>query len=136
MGSLAAGTADAASDIDLIICTRPGRFADAWAARHELHATGALVSWDDHRQAGTEIAVHRWVTPDLVLVEALYAAPGSGARLAQPWKLITGDHDTAAAFPARPPIHRSEMNRDAAHPVDQAFDDLKLALGRLAAGDR
>lgn len=135
LGSLAAGTADAASDIDLIICTRPGRFAAAWAGRHELHATGALVSWDEHRQTATEIAVHRWVTPDFVLVEALYAAPGSGARLAQPWTLITGEPDVAAAFPARPRIDRSEMNQDTAHPVDQAFDDLKLALRRLAADD-
>jgi predicted nucleotidyltransferase len=136
VGSLAAGTADAASDIDLIICTRPGRFADAWACRHELrHATGALVSWDDQRQAATEIAVHRWVTPDLVLVEALFAAPGSGARLAQPWTLIAGEPEVAAVFPARPPINRSEMNRAAAHPVDQAFDDLKAALRRLAAGN-
>jgi hypothetical protein len=45
VGSLAAGTADAASDIDLIICTCPGRFADTWAHRHELQATGALASW-------------------------------------------------------------------------------------------
>lgn len=79
MGSLAAGTADAASDVDLIICTRTGRFAEAWARRHELHAT--------------------------------------------------------IAFPARSPINRSEMNRAAAHPVDLAFDDLKVALRRLAAGD-
>jgi len=133
VGSLAAGTADAASDIDLIICTRPGRFAEAWARRHDLHATGALVSWDDQRQTATEIAVHRWVTPDLVLVEALFAAAGSGVRLAQPWKLITGEPEASAAFPARPPINRSEMNRAAAHPVDQAFDDLKVALRRLAA---
>jgi hypothetical protein len=134
VGSLAAGSADAASDIDLIICTRPGRFAGAWARRHELHATGALVSWDDQSPITTEIAAHRWVTPDLVLVEALFAAPGSGVRLAQPWTLIAGEPEVTAAFPARPPIDRSEMNRHAAHPVDQAFDDLKVALRRLAAG--
>jgi len=34
VGSEAAGTADATSDIDLIICIRPGRFAGAWARRH------------------------------------------------------------------------------------------------------
>jgi hypothetical protein len=135
VGSLAAGSADAASDIDLIICTRPGRFAEAWERRHQLHATGALVSWDDQRHTAAQIAVHRWVTPDFVLVEALYAAPGSGARLARPWTLITGEPEVAAAFTARPPIDRSEMNRDAAHPVEQAYDDLKVALRRLAAGD-
>ena len=135
VGSLAAGTADAASDIDLIICTLPGRFADAWARRHQLHATGALVSWDQQRQTAAEIAVHRWVTPDFVLVEALYAAPGSGARLAQPWAIIAGEPEVAAAFTARPPIDRSEMSRDAAHPVEQAYDDLKAALRRLAAGE-
>jgi predicted nucleotidyltransferase len=76
VGSLAAGAADAASDIDLIICTRPGMFADAWARRHELHVTGTLVRWDNPSQTSAEVAVHRWVTPDLVLVEALFAAPG------------------------------------------------------------
>jgi hypothetical protein len=134
VGSLAAGSADAASDIDLIICTRPGRFADAWASRHQLHATGALAAWDEQRETAKQIAVHRWMTRDFVLVEALYAAPGSGARLAQPWTLITGEPEVAAAFTARPPIDRSEMNR-AHHPVEQAYDDLKVALRRLAAGD-
>ena len=109
----------------LAAITRPGRFADAWACRRELHVTGALVSWDGQRQAATEVAVHRWVTPDLVLVEALFAEPGSGVRLAQPWRLIAGEPEVAAVFPARPPINRSEMNRAGAHPVDQAFDDLK-----------
>jgi hypothetical protein len=136
VGSLAAGSADAASDIDLIICTRPRMFADPWARRHELHVTGALVHWDSQSQASEEILVHRWVTPDLVLVEALFAAPHSGVRLAPPWTLITGGPEVVAAFPLRPPIDRSEMNRDGAHPVDLAFDDLKIALRQQSAGSR
>jgi len=75
------------------------------------------------------------VTPDLVLVEALFAAPSCGVRLAQPWTLIAGEPEASAVFPARPPIDRSEMNRAAAHPVDRAFDDLKIALRRLAASN-
>ena len=59
----------------MIICTRPGRFADARARRQDLHATGALVSWNDQSQTAAQIAVHRRVTPDRVLVEALFAAP-------------------------------------------------------------
>lgn len=132
MGSLAAGSADAVSDIDLIICARPGRFAQVWRRRCDLHVTGALVSWDDEGQAAAEIAVHRWVTDDLVLVEALFAAPGSGVRLAQPWRIIAGGPQVAGAFASRPPIDRSEMDREAAHPVDRAFDDLKVALRCLA----
>jgi predicted nucleotidyltransferase len=132
VGSLAAGSADAVSDIDLIICALPGRFAEVWSRRNDLHVTGALVSWDDKSQGTGEIAVHRWVTDDLVLVEALFATPGSGVRLAQPWRIIAGDPQVADAFGSRPPIDRSEMDREAAHPVDRAFDDLKEALRCLS----
>jgi hypothetical protein len=44
LGSPAAGTADAASDIDLIIRVHPGRFRAAWQARSSLHVTGAFYT--------------------------------------------------------------------------------------------
>jgi Nucleotidyltransferase domain len=128
VGSLAAGTADAASDIDLLILAAPGDFARAWARRSELHVTGALVSWDDGPEPGTDIAVHRWVTGDVVLVEALFTTEGSGVRLAEPWRVIAGAPQIAASFAARPPIDRAEFDPAAAHPVDRAFDELKRAL--------
>jgi hypothetical protein len=104
VGSMAAGTADAASDIDLIICVHPGRFDAAWRRREDLHVTGAVVSWDDDREVGREIGIHRWVTSDMVLVEAMFTSPGSGVRLAKPWKVIAGDSNVAARFPPHPLI--------------------------------
>jgi len=128
VGSMAAGAADAASDIDLIVCAHPGRFDQAWRLRNDLHATGALICWDDGRESNHEIGVHRWVTTDVVLVEVLIATPGSGVRLAQPWKVIAGDASVAQLFPARPPIDRAEFDPAAAHPIDRAFSELKAAL--------
>ncbi len=132
VGSLAAGAADACSDMDLIVCTPDGVFAAAWNRRHDVHGESSLVCWDTGPVAGSEVAVHRWVTPDMVLVEALFASPASGARLARPWRVIVGQADVANRLAPRPPIDRSEFSRDGADPVDLAFDDLKKALRSMA----
>ncbi|HXW44770.1 MAG TPA: nucleotidyltransferase domain-containing protein [Streptosporangiaceae bacterium] len=128
VGSLAAGTADAASDVDLLVCAAPGEFAGAWARRDELHVTGALVAWDDGPRPGAQVAVHRWVTEDMVLVEALFAAEGSGVRLAEPWHVIAGDPEVTGSFVPRPPVDKAEFDSHAAHPVDRAFGELKRAM--------
>jgi len=73
VGSLASGNADAASDVDLLVRTRAGAFSAAWHARSDLHATGAVISWDEESHLEREIATHRWVTDDLLLIEALFA---------------------------------------------------------------
>jgi hypothetical protein len=127
VGSLAAGSADAASDIDLIVCARVGEFNAAWRRRHDLHATGALACWDDQPDASREIAAHKWVTDDMVLVEALFAAPSSGLRLASPWRAIAGSTDVATSFTPRPSVNRADLNRDV-HPVERTYDDFKKAL--------
>jgi hypothetical protein len=136
VGSLAAGTADACSDIDLIVCTPDGRFDAGWARRHAVHGDGALTCWDQGPDAGSEVAAHRWVTADMVLVEALFASPASGARLATPWRVIAGDPGAADSLRPRPPIDRTEFSRDAAHPVDLAFEDLKSALRSMERAER
>ena len=105
VGSMAAGTANAASDVDLIVCAHPGRFEEAWQIRKHMHVTGALASWDDKGDGGAEIGVHRWVTSDVILIEALFATPGSGVRLGRPWMVIAGKPRVAACFPPRPPRH-------------------------------
>lgn len=131
VGSLAMDTAEACSDIDLVICSPDGQFAAAWSRRHDVHLTDAIVCWDEGPDVGAEIAIHRWVTPDMVLVEALFASPGSGVRLATLWRAVAGDPGAASLFAPRPPIDRAEFDQDAAHPVDRAFDDLKRALHSL-----
>jgi Nucleotidyltransferase domain len=132
VGSIAAGTADAASDIDLLVCAQPGRFRETWRRREELHVTGASVAWDKDPAEGSEIGTHRWITSDVIMVEALITAPGSGVRLARPWKVIVGDADVADQFRARPPIDRAEFDSTGAHPAELAYDNLKDVLRRHA----
>ncbi len=132
VGSLASGTADACSDIDLLVRTPEGRFAAGWERRHDVHGDSALACWDQGPNPGSQVAVHRWVTTDMVMVEALFASPASGARLAKPWRVVVGDQAVADSFEPRPPIDRAEFTRDGAHPVDLAFDDLKNALRSMA----
>jgi predicted nucleotidyltransferase len=126
VGSMAAGTADAASDVDLIVCAHPGRFEEAWQIRNRMHVTGALASWDDKGDSDAEIGVHRWVTSDLILVEALFATPGSGVRLGRPWMVIAGETRVAACCPLRSSIDRAEFDPpEMAHRVDHALDTQK-----------
>jgi hypothetical protein len=93
------------------------------------HATGALVCWND-RDGDQQFGVYRWVTADIVLVEALFAVPGTGLRPAMPWKVISGDASMTRLFPSRLPIDRAEFDVAGAHPIDLAFDQLKPALRR------
>jgi predicted nucleotidyltransferase len=130
IGSLASERADAASDVDLLIGVEPGEFSTAWSVRHQLHATSGIVAWDK-RSAG-EIGAHRWVNHEVVLVEALFATPTSGARLAPPWRVLIGPPDLGERFPHRPPISRNEFDSSGAHPVDAAFEQLKTTLRRYA----
>jgi hypothetical protein len=126
IGSFAQGTQDAASDLDLIVCVRDGHFAEAWQQRTALQVTGAMVWWDQQlvpHQAGA----HKWVTDDLVLVECLLAAPGSGVRLASPWRVVAGEPGLADRFTARPPIQRAELGAGV-HPVERAYDQLKEVI--------
>jgi Nucleotidyltransferase domain len=128
VGSLASGTADACSDIDLLVRTPDTRFAAGWGRRHDVHGDSALACWDQGPDAGAQVAVHRWITTDMVMVEALFASRASGARLAKPWQVIVGDKAVADSFEPRPPIDRAEFTRDGAHPVELAYDQLKSAL--------
>jgi hypothetical protein len=128
IGSLADDTADALSDLDLLVIVHEGRFAAAWASREALHATAALYSWDQFSGDLIEVAAHRWLTPDLVLVEALFATASSGLRIAPPYLVVTGDRDAPTALTPRAPIERSEMEPGKAHPVEAAYDEFKTRL--------
>jgi hypothetical protein len=79
VGSFAADAADSVSDVDLIVVAPDGALSAGWEQRDRLHATGALASWDEHDGVFEEAAVHVWLTPDIVLVEALIATLSSGA---------------------------------------------------------
>jgi hypothetical protein len=135
LGSFASGTADAVSDIDLFLIAYEGRFEQAWARRTEWHVTGAIVDWDESEGEPRSVAGHRWLTPDLVLVESIITAPRNGGRLAEPFKLVAGEARLVDEVPRRPPIERSEMTGEGAHPVDIAYEELKKAV-RASARSR
>jgi hypothetical protein len=134
VGSLADDSADALSDIDLLVVVREGGFEQAWAERETLRVTGTLCAWDQRLDQDAEVAAHRWLTPELVLVEALIATPSSGVRLAEPWELVVGRSDTPAGLTRRPPIARSEMDPTTQpHPVEAAYDEFKSGVRRACS---
>jgi len=132
VGSLAADTADALSDVDLLVVVRDGRFDEAWAERAVLQSEDALFAWDQRDDPNREIGAHRWLSGDVVLVEALFGTPSSGMRLAPPWSVLAGAPDAAARLIPRPPIERTEMGHSAAHPVEAAYDEFKMRLRSTA----
>jgi Nucleotidyltransferase domain len=135
VGSLAAGTADPLSDVDLLLVTADGGFGRAWDRRHELHAADAVVCWDQAGPGAPEIAVHRWVGADGVLVEALLFGPASGVRVAEPALVVAGDPGALGRLPRRPPIDRAEMT-GASHPIEAAYDTFKARCRDVAADSR
>jgi hypothetical protein len=130
VGSLAAGSADALSDVDLLLVTGDD-FGSAWRGRHRLHAPDAVVCWDQTSPDTPGVGVHRWVGTDAILVEALMFAPESGVRVADPALVLAGDAELASRLPRRPPIDRGEMT-GASNPIEAAYDTFK-ALCRDAA---
>lgn len=128
VGSLADDAADALSDIDLLVVVRNGHFPQAWSDRACLHATDAVYVWDQRPNEQAEAAAHKWLTPDLVLVEALMATPRSGVRLALPWTVVTGDPEAASRLTQRPAIERTEMGVAEVHPVEAAYDEFKSRI--------
>ena len=133
VGSLAADAADALSDIDLLVIVREGGFEQAWAERDTLRVTGTLCAWDQRLDQDAEVAAHRWLTPELVLVETLIATASSGVRLADPWELVVGRSDTPAGLTRRPSIARSEMGTTQPHPVEAAYDEFKSRVRRACS---
>jgi predicted nucleotidyltransferase len=109
IGSFAAGTADDLSDVDLIFAVADGSFGDAWARRAELRSDGAVFSWDVRPEPEREVAAHKWITHDLVLVEAVIAAPAERARLADPHRIVAGDAAAVGGFLRIPPIERADL---------------------------
>lgn len=136
LGSLANGTGDELSDIDVLIVVREGWFEAAWSARSGLEGGEALVAWDDADPTRAEIGGHKWLTRDLVLVECLLATPTSGVRLAEPFSLLAGDASLPGLLERRAPIPRDELEDFAqtradlgrAHPVETAYGRLASAV--------
>jgi predicted nucleotidyltransferase len=136
VGSFAAGTADAVSDLDLFFITYQGRFEDAWNRRRDLHVTGAIVEWDLLDAQDHPVGGHHWLSPELVLVESVISGPHGGGRLTEPLRLVAGDPELLHGFPRRAPIQDDEMTDVEQHPVDIAYDAFKRAVRERASSRR
>lgn len=105
IGSLAKGTADEASDLDLIVVVGEGRIEEAWEQRTSLVPPDALAAWDDPRSdLGRAIVGRRFLSRDVVKVELTMATPSSSFRLADPFVVAVGDEAVANRFDRTEPI--------------------------------
>lgn len=125
LGSFAAGTADALSDLDLLLVVEDDGFERVWEKRALLHRP-ALFAWDLF--AGERpVGAHKWLTSELVLVECLIAEPGSGVRLAEPFVRLSGPVDLPDRLTRRAPILRGEVTGGAieGNMVEALYDAFK-----------
>lgn len=133
VGSMADGEADALSDIDLLVVVAEGCHDEAWRDRERLEATGAIYRFDQRLDPSRQIGVHRWLTDDLVLVEALIGTASSGVRLAEPWVQVHGDTAVPARLAHRDRIRRSELGQLEPHPVEAAYDEFRARIRAACA---
>ena len=148
LGSFASGAPDELSDVDLIAVAAPGRFAEAWEARHQL-SEGALVAWD--LRPKKDRAGHNWLTRDFVKVDCTIVDPDSGSReLAEPIVVLVGPDSVADRFPRislgtvreRARKIADEQGRETFDPdrmdvgelIDRKLSELKRAVRRALHG--
>jgi hypothetical protein len=144
IGSFAKGTADEASDVDMIVAVSEGHFENTWQARSTLQPPKALVAWDIRPDPEREVGSHRFLTRGMVKVETLLATPSSGVRLAEPFVVIAGDKSIAERFVRIPPIdpdvlheYAQKLREDDALPeVDLRYGDLMQAIRSAVSGDQ
>jgi hypothetical protein len=109
IGSFAGGRPDLVSDVDSILAIKDGSFEEAWSRRSELSTPDAAVVWDVPDESGREIGAHKWVSPELVLVECVFATLSSHARLADPLVVLAGDPTYVESFNRVEPITREQL---------------------------
>lgn len=129
VGSLAKGEEAWLSDIDLLVFIEQGRFAEAWANRRALRSRFALLCWDGIGSAHGPRA-HKWITPDLVMVDCLLGEPAQ-VRVANPFLQLAGSSDLLNKLRRREPIERTEM-RGPTHPVERSYDQAKTIVRSFA----
>ena len=144
IGSFAGGSPDCMSDIDSLVSIDDGAFDAAWSDRTSLYGEAPAFVWDVRPDPEREVGAHKWMTPDLVLVECVLATPAARARLADPFVVLAGDPDRVETFERVPPISRGELQayvdqnrregRDQPE-VQRAYEELARALRAVARPD-
>ncbi|MHB1242809.1 MAG: nucleotidyltransferase domain-containing protein [Gaiellaceae bacterium] len=124
LGSFARGEADPLSDVDFIVLVEPGRFEEAWTARHDLHPDD-VTCWDYARPDEREVAAHRWLTSDLVLFDGLLST-ASGSRIADPLVVLVGDASLVEEMSRFDPTSGGGQEIEL-HQVEKLYGQLKLA---------
>jgi Nucleotidyltransferase domain len=110
LGSFARGSADEASDLDLVVVVREGHFDRVWAERHQFMPPGTLAWWDQTDDLGFEQGVRKFITRDVVKVELVFTT-GRSFPLAEPYAVLVGDPSIADRFSPRPRITDEELGR-------------------------
>jgi hypothetical protein len=77
---------------------------------------------------------HKWISPDLVMVECLVGEPDQ-IRVADPFVVLTGRPSLVSRLRRRPAIERAEM-KTPAHPVERNYDRLKTAVRAFTRAKR
>ena len=127
IGSLAGETADAMSDVDAIVIVERSSFAAVRAARHGLHADRVPACWDQPADRLSGVAAHKWIDESGVLVEVLLGTASGPLRVAEPARVVLGDHGVLTRVRRRDRIARSEMT-GSTHPIEAAYDQLKESV--------
>jgi hypothetical protein len=109
IGSFAKGSADDASDLDLIAVVAADAFEQVWSARKEFEPPGAVFGWDQTDDLGVEEGVRKFLTLDMVKVELVFTT-GREFVLAEPYALLVGAESLPTRFAQRSPISRDELD--------------------------
>lgn len=144
IGSFARGTADEASDLDLLVAVSEGGIQAAWDQRTLLVPPDALLAWDDPRSdLGLEIVGRKFLSRDVVKVEVAMATPSSSFRLADPFVVAVGDEAVVDRFARADPIppdlqeeYERELREDGLVPeVEVHYSDLMRSIRAARSGD-
>jgi hypothetical protein len=117
IGSFATGSADEASDLDLIAVVAADAFEQVWTAREEFEPQGVVFGWDQTDDLGVEEGVRKFLTVDMVKVELVFTT-GRDFVLAEPYVVLVGNKSLPDRFQQRAAISSDDLDAYAQSRVD------------------
>jgi len=131
LGSFARGSADEASDLDLVVVVREGHFDRVWAERRQFMPKGTLAWWDQTDDLGLEEGVGKFITRDVVKVELVFTT-GRSFALAEPYAVLVGDASIADRFSLRTQITDEELEAYARRRIESGtVPEVEIRYGEL-----